>query len=330
MNKTTIVLLVLFLLLGGGAWWFTQKGTPKNTLGAEQDWYMALDDISQVHKVFFANREGETVTIERKGKEWLYNGKYKARPNAVNLVMDVILKMRLKYRPAQAAVEPAVKYMASQGIKVEAYDKAGNNLRTFYVGGGTTDERGTFMMLDGSDNPYVMHLPAWEGNIRTRFFFGDNNWRDRTIFGEKQENIQKVSVEYPNKKNQSFILERQGDTFALSRLDTPAQQEPANNSRVEAYLEGFKSLGAEGFENDNSKIESMFEEAPFCTVTLTNTKNETTSLSVYPLYERDENGKPFPDQKLERYIARSAAGDRYLIQQLVFGKIFWSYDAFRS
>ena len=186
------------------------------------------------------------------------------------------------------------------------------------------------MMLEGSDNPYVMHLPAWEGNLRTRFFFGDNNWRDKTIFAEKQENITKVTVDYPERKAQSFVLERQADGFQISALYNPAESGVANNSKVEAFLEGFKSLGAEGFENDNDKIESLVAGTPFSTVSLTNNKGKTTSISVFPLLQKDENNKPLPDQTVERYVAKSSTGDFYLIQQLVFGKIFWSYDAFQG
>lgn len=330
MNKTTTILLVLFLLLGAGAWWFSQQNeTKKSTLTVENDFYMAVDDLEEVHKVFFANRNGETVEIARKDKHWIYNDKYIARKNAVDNVLDVVKRVRLKYRPPKTAVSGAIKYMASSGIKVEVYDKNDKNLQTYYIGGATPDERGTYMMLDGAENPYVMHLPVWEGNLRTRFFFGDHNWRDKTVLQENAETIKMVSVNYPERKDESFILELQNGTYDLKPFydDNKSALSPDQNKILE-YLGMYKRVGAEGFENDNEKVTALCMGTPFCELSLVNTKDKKTTIRIFPLLQKDEKGVPYPDQKVERLIAHSSTGDYFLIQQIIFGKLFRTYESF--
>ncbi len=330
MNKTTLILLVLFVVLGGGVWWYTQNDTPKTTLTELNDYYMAIDDLDQVHKVFIADRDGQTVTIERNGNHWIYNDKYVARPNAVDLVLDVLKRVRLKYRAPKAAIPHAVKYMASQGVKVEVYNEKNENIRTMYVGGTTPDERGTYMMLEGGETPHVMYLPAWEGSIRGRFFFGDDKWRDKTVFAETHETITELSVDYPEQQKQSFKIKRSNDGFDVEPLykETPAITAPVNQDLVEIYLDGFTRLGAEGFENDNPQVDSIAAQTPFSVVSLTNSKGENKMIRVFPLMKRDSNNMIIKNEKVERFIVQNQDDDAYLIQQVVFGKIFRPYTSF--
>ena len=62
-----------------------------------------------------------------------------------------------------------VKSLASEGIKVELYDRKGEKIKAYYVGGATPDERGTYMIMENAEEPYVAHIPSWEGNLRFRF-----------------------------------------------------------------------------------------------------------------------------------------------------------------
>jgi len=331
MNRTTTILLILFLFLGAGAWYYqSQQGEKKITL-TDNDWDMAIDDLDSIHRIFFADRNGNSTKIERKDGYWLYNDKYKARPNAVDVCLDAIRRVRLRNRPANAAVENMVKTVASQGIKVEIYNKEGDNMLTYYIGGVTPDERGTYMMRDGSDNPYVMHIPAWEGTIRGRFFFGDKNWRDKTIIAEKVEDIDYVSVEYLKQKNKSFILQKQGRDYSVKPFyeTTPLIEKTVKKGAVEAYLVGFESLGAEAFENENPFRDSISALQPFSIVTIKNNKGESKTLRLHPIMDRDENGRPLPNRIVERYLADCpTTKDFYLIQHLVFGKMLWAYDYF--
>ena len=95
-------------------------------------------------------------------------------------------------RLPRQAVADVVKDMATEGIKVEIYAKNGKALRTFYVGGSTSDDRGTFMMMENSNEPYVMHIQGFQGMLRPRFHTDEQDWRDRFVFKLKPEDIKMV------------------------------------------------------------------------------------------------------------------------------------------
>ena len=99
---------------------------------------------------------------------------------------------------------------AADGIKVEIYDLQGKAMKTYYIGGITNDEHGTIMIMEGSEQPYVMHVPSFIGSLRVRYLVKEDEWRDRAVFNEKPEEVQEIKVEYPQQKSESFILEKTG------------------------------------------------------------------------------------------------------------------------
>ena len=149
----------------------------------------------------------------------------------------------MKYIPPQAAVPQAVKDLAAHGIKVELYDRNNEKLKAYYVGGMTSNERGTYMIMEEAEQPYVMHIPSWEGGLRVRYWLSDMDWEDRTIFGYKPEEINSVSVEYPRQKNKSFKLEQKGGEYLVEPYYeiTPRINQSPVKGVAEAYLIGFKS-----------------------------------------------------------------------------------------
>lgn len=332
MNKTTSILLVLFLGLGAGSWWYMSKGNPKTTMTENSDWNFAVKEVDQIERIFFADRKGKKVDLKREGKTWIYNDKYKARPNGIENILNAVSRVSLKYRPPHKAIQPMIDDLATKGIKVEVYGKNDKILKTYYVGGSTVDERGTFMIMEGSENPYVVHIPTWEGHLRGRFFFGDKNWRDRTVIAEEAANITSVSIEYPNKKNKSFVIDKEGETYSVRPFYeiTPRTTKALNQGNVKAYLDAYKYLAAEGFENENVLKDSITAHTPFCIISLENKIGKQSKIKLYPIIDRDPNGKPYPDAKVERYLVKNENADYYLIQHLVFRKLLVAYDYFFS
>ncbi len=330
--KRTIILLLAFLSLGGITTWYLRTQQDDKTTLAGADRRFAVENADDIYKIFIADRKGVTTMLERQENEWRYNGKYKARPNAMDNLLDAITRVQVKYKPPQAAVKNMVIDLATNGLKVELYHKNGNLLKAYYVGGSTPDERGTYMIMDGAEQPYVAYIPGWEGNLRFRYNLVGEDWRDKTIFNFDQDDIQSVSVEYPKQKNKSFRLERIGSEFDVKPFYdvTPVINRPLNPGKVEAYLEGFKSLGAEAFENQNPRRDSILQLVPFSIISLTDKAGNEIVVKLYPIFPKVNPGAtqlPGADA-VERYFLDWNSEDFMLIQHRVFSKILWGYEFF--
>ena len=328
--KNTLILLVLFLLLAGSTFYFFNY-KPKKSSVKRLDMNFHVDNMDDIHKIFLADRTGRQVTLEKNGNHWIYNGKIKARPSAVNNLLDAIKRVRMKYIPPQAAVPHAVKNLAASGIKVELYNKNNEPIKVYYVGGMTSDERGTYMIMDNSEQPYVMHIPSWEGGLRARYWLKDMDWEDRSVFDYQPHEIKSIWVEYPRQKSKSFKLEKVNNAFEIAPFYevTPKITKPAANGRIQQYLIGFQSLVAEGFRNDAPYRDSINQMIPFCTIQITNQKNKVNKVQFYP---KDPGAttsrKPTTRSDIFRYYASDNNGNFMLVQQRVFKDIFWSYESF--
>lgn len=320
--KRTTLFLIIFLLLGSATVWYLMSKPDDKTTLAGADRRFKVENTDDIYKIFIADRKGIETTLERKNGEWIYNNQYKARPNAVDNVLDAVRRMEIQYKPPLAAVPNMIKSLAAEGIKVELYNKTNQKLKSYYIGGATADERGTYAIMDGAEQPYVVSIPGWEGNIRFRFNLKGDDWRDKTIFAENAEDIQSVSVEYPKNKNKSFKLERVGNTFQITPFYdiTPIIHRPYKEGSVERYLEGFSNLGAEAFESDNPNREKTLQLLPFSIITVKEKSGAEKTVRLYPIFTAPNNS--------ERYFADVSNGDFMLVQHLVFAKILWGYDFF--
>lgn len=334
MKKKSLILLIGSLsLLTLALLVYTQEGGP---LGPEQnDWDFAIDNPEQIYRIFLADREGNTTLLEKNEEgRWIYNGQYPARPNAMENLLDAISRVKLKYRPSQEAIPGMISSLAAEGIKVEILGKSGQPIKTYYVGGATADERGTYMIMEGSDNPYVAYIPGWEGNLRFRFNLRGDDWKDKAIFSGRQDDITGLTVTYPRQRNKSFRIEKQGNTFQVKPVFdlVPESLTKLNPGAVEKYLRSYNNLVAESFSNQYPQKDSIINMVPFCTVKMER-KDGIKTVHFFPIFSQPsldlKSGQWVGTTEAERYYAYIEEQDDFmLVQHRVFGEIFRAYNSF--
>ena len=328
MRKTGLLFLA-FLVLGGAAYFFTKQNTKNQKTTEKWDMDFAYENVDDIKKVFIADRSGKTITLDKKNGYWTVNDTWRARPTAVYNLMSTVKNVRVAYLAPEQANEGMVRSVASQGIKVELYDGKGKNLKTFYIGGVTQDERETYYMMEGSNQPYVVHLPTFVGSLRSRFFVDVEDWRDRAIFYEKPEEIQSISVEYPRSKSESFILEKTEEAkYSVKPFysTTRVIERPMRKGIAESYILQYESLVAEAFENDHPERDSISQLIPFAIVSVKKTDGTEKTVRFIPseIVKKPATG----EQIVIRELADCSWGDFMLIQDLVFNPIFRGYSYF--
>lgn len=327
--KRTLLLAALFLVLGGSAWYAIHLKNSQKGTKISWDMDFAVRNTDDIGKIFIADRKGQTALLERKEDKWIYNGKYPARPTAVDLLLETISKINVEYIPPDISTESMVREIATIGIKVEIYDRKGKNMKTYYIGGITGDHRGTVMIMEGSEKPYVVHIPSFVGQLRVRYMLGDEQWLDRTVFEEKPEEIQQISVEYPQSKSESFILEKTGEAKYNVRpffSTTPPSKKPQRKGLAEGYLIQFEKLGAEAHETTNPFRDSVTTLVPFVIITVKKTDGAQKQVKFWPTETSYDpvTGKPY----VHRYFAEINKEAFLLTQERVFGPVFRGYSFF--
>jgi hypothetical protein len=328
--KRTWLLVALFLLLGIGVFYTVQK---KNTqTGSKVSWDMdfAVRDTNEITRIFLADRSGQSTLLERKDGYWLYNGQHRARQTAVSTLLETVSGLNVLYIPPKVSEQNMIKSLAAEGIKVEIYGKENKRIKSYYVGGVTGDERGTYMIMDGAEQPYVVHIPSFIGQLRVRYMMGSDNWRDRTVFSEKPEEIQSIAIEYPQQKSASFRLEKVGEAAYEVRpffSTTPVSKAPQRKGVAEAYLLRYERIGAEEHINNDLRRDSVTSLVPFAIVTLVKTDSTMKQVRFWPMSIQEDPRTQ--STYIVRYFADLNNGEAFLItQHHVFGRIFRDYASF--
>jgi hypothetical protein len=239
-------------------------------------------------------------------------------------------QVKVSYIAPKAADPVMIKSIATDGITVEVWNKEGKRIKRYYIGGVTNDERGTYGIMDGAEQPYVLHIPSFIGSLRGRFMIGDDKWRDKNIFGEKLAEIQSVSIEYPLQKSQSFTLGKKenGDFVVNPFYETTSPiDRPIKKGLAEAYLIQFESKVAEAFESRNPSRDSVVQQSPFAIIRMKKTDGTEKKARFFPvgIERNNSNGTRY----VERYFVDIDDNkDFMLIQDRVFGTIFRGLDFF--
>ncbi|MDG1432995.1 MAG: DUF4340 domain-containing protein [Saprospiraceae bacterium] len=342
--KRTLILLILFLVLGTGAYFLVKNKDNSSTTSWNEAGDFAVDNVDEIYKIFIADRQDYRVLLERKNGYWTYNKKFKAKNTQINDLLNTIRGVRMKYTTPRGAEDNMRKNLATSGVKVEIYDKNDNKLKVYYVGGSTANSLGTYYIMEGSTEPYVMHIPSFQGMLKGKFMKQDDDWKDLIMYGEQVEDIQSVSVAYPKQKSKSFIIDRKGaGEYAVKPFyeGTPKIEKPVLNAAVEKYLTGYSVMMAEAFENKNSLRDSIVNTLPFASISITNTQGNTKVGRLFPIPQLDQYGNPVLStgvgmkgkQSIYRYFAdyKDEYGDSFrLVQHRNFERLFWSYDYFFS
>ncbi len=150
----------------------------------------AISDTLSIDKIILENRSLEKLTLQRNKREtkWTLNDTLIANPYSINLLLKTIKEMQIKNPIARSGLENVFKRMAIQNTKVVFFQN-NKKIKTIYIGGETADQLGTFMMIEGAEEPYVVHIPGFNGYLSSRFSCKEHLWRSKKIFHQQLQTV---------------------------------------------------------------------------------------------------------------------------------------------
>ena len=192
----------------------------------------AVEDTSSVTKIFLAKKDSGEVILNRKNSGWYVNDNYKASDDAVGILLETLKKMDIQRPVSKSEHDNVVKRLSSIGVKVEIYQTKPlftflnidfftkeRNTKVFYVGDATQNNRGTYMVKDGSATPFVVYIPGFRGYLTPRFKAKPDKWRDHTILAKNINEIKSIEVHHHSQPKESFRIEKPDkNTFKLIKL----------------------------------------------------------------------------------------------------------------
>lgn len=322
----TLVYVVLLGILGFGVYFFFFKSA--DNLYQEKDANFTFRDTAAIGKIFLVDNNGTSILLERQAdNKWLLNKEFPAMPlQIVNIL--TCLKMQTAFSPVPARDhDRVVKLLAGLATKVEVYDRKGNKMRAFYVAGQGPNYHGSYMILEGAQQPYLVEIQGFDGYLTPRYTVEFNDWHSRTLIALSEADIASIEIQYPEDPSNSFKM---SNTGASPTISGPAANSasPLNIRRALSYLTFFKNVNAEGLLNGIPHLDSTIANAKLrCKFIAQAKDNKQIALDIYwiPLSEQEQEINAQEGSVVEQverhYCVNRSSNDTFLIQTRTFEKL---------
>jgi hypothetical protein len=336
MKKSTIIVLTILIALAGLSIYIYKNKAKTSTINKEASDF-SFKDTASIDKIFLADKNNKQVLLEKKPEGWILDGKYPVRPDMIDLLLYTIRSVEVKSPVSKSGRTSVIKIMASKSTKIEIYSK-GEKVKQYYVGHATQDNTGTYMLLtktetdENYEEPFVTHIPGFEGFLSTRYLTEAIDWRDRLILNYNPPKIKQIKMEFHEIPDSSFVI----DLFSMQRfgLKTKNGSIPFEEDKLKQYIAYFQNVNCEVvLDKKDPLVDSLSKSAvPFATLTLTD-RNDGNSVCEFfhkqSVPEKNEqygkNYKYDPDKLFVRY---NNGKDYGVAQFYVFGKILQTYQYF--
>ncbi len=331
-NRIYIVLLVALLVITGVLYYQRGgSGSIKSELKS-----FAVEDTASIDKIVLSDKQGKVLTLSKNNNRWFANDSIAVRRDMMKILLETIKRVEVKAPVNKAMRANLMKQLATGAVQVEVYTD-GDLERKFFVGGPTMDGFGTFMMLDGADDPFITHIPGFEGYLTVRFNTNALVWRDREIFRYAPQDIKIVRIEYPQNKESSFTLNIQGkDYVSLFNDAGDTAGGKINGEFLRNYLVAYTDIQYENMV-DPSKIpnlsEIMSNENLLAIITVYDKEGQKKTVELYKRYFDGVKFLPKSedyDFDRDRCFVRLNGKTIYNGQYVVFNKLIVSYKDFFS
>ena len=339
-KNRAILIVVLILIVIAVVVIITKSG--KSTF-SKKDVDFAVEDTASVTKIFLADKKNRSVLLERMpDSEWKLNKKYKVRPSGVKLILETLKQLTPKMPVPLSAHNNIVAQLAAASVKVEVYQRVYRiNLfdkiklfphekltKTFYVGSATADNMGTFMLLEGSDYPFVVHIPGLRGFVGPRFSVFEKDWRDHTVFRTKLADIKSVIMEIPKDPENSFRVDVEGDDYKLIKLTDGSVVNGYDTLKLLNFMTAFADLRFESLMDEYiepKKKDSIIHSTPQNILTLIDKNNDTTRAITFAKPNEkmtmDFEGNMYVSDVDRLYALVNDNRDFVMLQYFVFDKV---------
>ncbi len=348
MKKNRVILIVVIILVLIAAFFIlTERNSTLNRTAS----IFAVKDTASITKIFLVDKSNQSVLLERKDNgEWELNGRYKAHPFQVIGFLETLMDLEVRSPVPKAARNNVISRLSASSVKIEIYQKKPMidvlNLfpreklsKVYFVGGATQDNRGTYMLMEGHAEPFVVYIPSFRGFVAPRYSTNEDDWRDHTIFKTPLKDIAEIRLDFFEDASESFrVIRNQQGEFDLFPASNQGKV-PYDTLRMLNFLSAFEDLRFEAILNNSIEqnfIDSVKHSQPAHSLTLVDVNGDSTTIvtrrkkGFSEIYDEKEGIQLVPFDLDRLYAFVNNGNDFVLLQYFVFDKALRSASYLRG
>lgn len=313
MRKNLILLAII--LLGLGAYFLFISGREQSSVDLDNIQF-AIEDTSAVYTIHLSQyNKGEVsrslALLRTQDGSWSLNDQYTAFQPRINQLLRVMHLIRVKELLAPKGQATGENLLADANLHVEAFDRSGNSIRSYYIGSPAKNGQGNLMKLEDAEMPVIVEMPGLQGFVTNYFSLEPLFWRENLLFDGSIDALQAISIQY-NDGRTSFAIARNINgidwDFALdSRQPDPvALKQYLDNFKGKVYAESF------AFENYPGLYEQLSGRNPDVSILVQNRNGDERQFHLYKRSDNPNNYFGWIEGQNELLTIQTFVIDKYL------------------
>lgn len=301
-KKRIIILAAIVIILAGLALVVVKNRTSQDTLDMGSDF--AIQDTGSVTRIFLADMKNNRVLLKREASgKWTVSDEYSASADAIKMILKTMLNLDVKSPVPKASHNNIVKFLATSSVKVEIYQQVyridlfdkikwfphEKRTKTYYVGMATQNSLGTYMLMEGAEEPFIVHIPGFNGFLTSRYSPMEKDWRDHKIYNSLYKDIASVTLRFSETPEESYTIVKKGQMdFSMYRFNSPKDVEGTRIFKFDTLkvMDCFSAFGDIRFEAivndmDQNIIDSIRNSVPYHILTLEDRTGKRNTVKTF-------------------------------------------------
>lgn len=258
-------------------------------------------------------RDGAELSLEKKGEDWLVDGKYETRKSSILFILRILKGLEIKSPVTPELFQSEIISGNIKPVKVRVF-RGSKLLKSFLVYKTSSNKYGNIMKIWEGSKPFIVYLPGTETEIGSAFNMHELFWQPFVVFSLMPSQIRSVSFENPGDTLSSFGIVREDGKFILT--DLKHYLTGWDTSRINRYITYFTHIPFESwaFDLSESDQERIRSGDPIYRITVVTSENKTIDLK---LWQRNitEGGILKPDT--DRLWAKTSKTDGLFIMKYI-------------
>ena len=263
-----------------------------------------------------SDKAGNKIELEREGKDWIINNKYKVFDQQIDYTLQVMKDIRVDKSVSEKKMDFVIKNIATTGVKVEIY-KQSEKIKSYYIGGNTSDHKGTYMIMEGSETAYILTIPnRLPGILNPKYglegiYVNANTWREPITISIDKKEIKSIKLVDLSNSESSFTLYKKDKQL----YDYNNNKVIASSQKTETFINNFSQLKCGPYKpklnaSDFILIKKIYIQQ----------ENSIDSLTIYDITALQNTTKEY-NASVENLYAKWNNSDLVIIQKNIFNKV---------
>ena len=250
----------------------------------------------EITKIEFSER-GKRLTLEKKGDDWLINGKREARKSGVLFILRILKEIKIKSPVSPDLFKIEITGKDVIAVKIKVYEK-GRLLRSFLVYKTKSNNYGNIMKIKQASNPFIVYIPGYDGDIGSGFTLNELFWQPYTVFNLLPSEIATIKFENISDTASSFSIVNRNHHYYLS--GNIGDLTGWDSSLVTRYLSYFVRIPFESWAFDIGETEKKNIEAqkPLYMIIVTAASGRKTILTLWGMMTGENGSKRIDSDRL--------------------------------